>query len=544
MLPMELPGCHILAVQPTDEYLLVTVEGSACRQPCPDCGHESDDVHSWYARKPRDLPVQGRRVRLWIIARRWRCLNQDCHRETFVESFSGLVERHAQRTDRMTVLMRHLIVSLSSTVGAQLAQVMGMEVSGRTLLRVVDHGEVHAPTPRVIGIDDFALRKGRTYGTILCDLERRKPIDILVGRNKEEVLEWLKNHPGIEIAARDRASSYADALTTGAPSAIQVADRFHLVRNLSDALKEVVDRQSWALPEPASLPVSACEPEPVSDPAPVSADPPARPPSRVESKRAAAAERLERRYVEVWRLHADGMTARKIQKVTGLARYTIRKYLRSGEVPKRAERRRDPSIVDPFVDYLQQRWDSGEHNVRALFAEIVRQGYAGSESNLRRVLAPWRSHLPKAQRKGRGRAPRKDYRSVPKVTWKDVRWAVLCPPEHLNAGQRQLLQDFLPLHPPLTLARDLVARFRNMLKNHDTIAFDTWLKNAAESGLAPFERLSRTLQSDRSAVLAGIALPWSTGPVEGQITRVKLLKRIGYGRASLALLRARILGCA
>lgn len=297
MLPMDLPGCHILAVQPDEKHLWVVVEGDATRQPCPSCGYESDDVHSRYPRKPRDLPVQGRRVRLLIIARRWRCLNQECPRKTFNESFQGLLERHAQRTERMSAIMRHLIVSVSSTVGAQLARVMGMEVSGRTLLRVVNHGERQVPTPRVVGLDDFALRKGRTYGTIVCDLESGKPVDILLGRTKKDVLGWLENHPGIEIAARDRASSYSDALSTAVPGAIQVADRFHLVKNLGDALKDVVDRQSWVLPEPAPLPVSVCEPQPVSEPDLPPACPPAKRISRAEQKRAAAAARLERRYL-------------------------------------------------------------------------------------------------------------------------------------------------------------------------------------------------------------------------------------------------------
>ena len=174
----------------------------------------------------------------------------------------------------------------------------------------------------------------------------------------------------------------------------------------------------------------------------------------------------------------------------------------------------------------------------------MQQGYTGSISNLRRLLTPWRAESPKAPRNVRERVQRKGDSRTPKVTWKEVRWAVLCPPEHLNSDQRQLLQEFLSLHPQLTRARDLVDRFRSMLKEHATAAFDTWLTDAAQSGLTPFERLARTLQADRSAVLAGIELPWSTGPVEGQITRLKLMKRIGYGRAGLALLRARILGCA
>lgn len=542
MLSLDLPGCRTLSAEVFENHVVVVVEGEASRQACPGCGHESVVVHSRYLRRPRDLPVQGRPVRLLIVARRWRCSNRDCSRKTFNESFAGLVQRHAQRTGRMTELMRHLIVNQSSTVAERLAEVIGIDVSGRTLLRVVGNEEVHVPTPRVVGLDDFALRRGVTYGTIFCDLEKGKPIDIVVGRTKQDVLRWLQNHPGIEIAARDRASSYADALSVGAPGAIQVADRFHLVKNLSDALKEVVDRQSWALPEPAPLPVSASEPDLAPEPelTPERKQAPGSPSKR--AKRAAAAERLERRYSEVIQLHADGMPVRKIAKVTGFCRATIRKYLASVQVPKRAERRRVPSMIDPFMDYLEERWESGCHNVHALWVELAGQGFTGSESNLRRVLGPWRAELPKAPRKGRKRVQKDN--CTPKTTWKEVRWALLRFPEHLSDVQRQLLQEFLPLHPELSRARDLIERFRRMLKEHDSASFETWVKDASESALAPFERLARTFESDRLAVIAGIELPWSTGPVEGQITRVKLLKRIGYGRAGLALLRARILGCA
>jgi transposase len=542
MLPMELPGCHVLVAEPVEQVMLVTVQGDAKKQPCPDCGHESDDVHSYYVRKPQDLPAQGRRVRLHIIARRWRCLNQACARATFCESFKGLVERHAQRTERITEIMRHLILVVSSTVSAHVAHVMGMQLSGRTFLRVVNHGEVQAATPRVLGIDDFALRRGRTYGTLLCDLETGKPIDVLIGRGREPLLTWLRNHPGIEIVARDRASSYADAVRLGAPQAIQVADRFHLVKNLYDALKEVVDRQSWALPELAPLPVSVSQPEPVPEPEPTPEVAPTRM-TRVEQKRAAAADRLAHRYEEVQRLRRSRMSIQKIHKATGLSRQTIYKYLNSNEVPKRAERRQAPSKLDPFVDYLRERWRAGCHREHTLYEEIVKQGYGGSAAMLRKLLQPWRAQCPPPPPRLR-RSPREVDNQIQRPTWKEVRAAVLRLPEHLNDAQQKLLPGFLALHPKLSLAHNLVEHFRCLLKEHNTAAFDTWLTAAAQSELDPFERLARALNADRAAILAAVQLKWSTGPVEGQITRVKLMKRIGYGRASLPLLRARILGCA
>lgn len=514
--------------------LMVTVEGNSEKQACPSCGHESDDVHSWYVRKPRDLPVQGRCVRLQVIVRRWRCLNQACARTTFCESFKGLVRRHAQRTERMTQFMEQFVLEVSSDTAAYLLNVTGMEVSARTLLRVVDHGGVHSSSPRVLGIDDFALRKGRTYGTLLVDMDTGKPIDMLLGRNREPFQGWLKAHPGIEIVVRDRASAYADAVQGGAPEAIQVADRFHLVKNVSDAFKEVVDRQSWVMEKPAPLPVCVSDPEPT--PAPVKQM------TRDQRKRAAAADRLRRRYEEVHRLHKAGTSIQGIRNVTGLSRQTVYKYLACSEVPKRAV---SPaaSKLDPFVAYLTDRWQAGCHHMKTLYAEIVQLGYTGSLTTLNYLLQPWRAECPRIPAKV-SRPSQKNGQQKPKASWKQVRVALLCPPESLNRDQGRLLLDFLALNLPLALAYLLLQRFRAMLREHDSDAFAEWLTDASESGLASFERLAKSFGADCSAILAGIALTWSTGPVEGHITRVKLLKRIGYGRASLPLLRARVLNSA
>lgn len=543
MLPMDLPGVRMLDVTATEEGLLITVEGDSKNGTCPGCGQVSNRIHSTYLRNPWDLPVQGRRVRLLVIARRWWCVSGVCRQATFCERFEFLPP-YAHRTQRMTETLRYLILALSSTTAAWLAGVMGIETSPRTLLRTVGHGEGQSPTPRVLGVDDFALARGRTYATLLCDLETKKAIDVLPGRSKKALREWLESHPGIEIIARDRASSYADAANEGAPNAIQVADRFHLVRNVTDALKEVVDRQSWGLPEPAPLPVSPAEPEPVPEPEPAPESTPAKRVTRAERRRAAAADRLRRRYEEVHRLHGLDMPIVQIRQATGLSRTTILKYLNSSEVPKRAQPRRVRSILDPFVDYLAERWRAGCHDTATLYEEIVQQGYTGSTHTLRRLLQPWRAECPPAPPKVRPRSQRADHSRAHRVSWKELRWAVLCPPEHVKGAEAQLLQDFLALHPDLAMAHALVQRFRRILQEHDTAAFAPWLTDAAQSRLAPFERLARTLEADRSAVLAGIELPWSTGPVEGHITRVKFIKRVGYGRAGLSLLRARIIGCA
>jgi transposase len=253
---------------------------------------------------------------------------------------------------------------------------------------------------------------------------------------------------------------------------------------------------------------------------------------------------LRRRYEEVHRLANSGKNSSQIHQLTGLSPQTIRKYLASPEVPKRAERRRVPTILDPFVDYLAERWHDGCHHLRSLYAEIVQQGYAGALPTLRRLVRPWRAASPPLPRPPIPPAPRKQDSTIRPVTWKQMRWAVLSPPEHLPDMERGLLTDFLERNPTLALAHELLQRFRRILAEQDRAAFATWLADTQQSNLPPFQRLARTLKGDEAAVLAAIGLPWSTGPVEGHINRVKLLKRIGYGRAGLSLLRVRIIGSA
>lgn len=288
MLPMDFAGFRVVAAETFADtaYVMIQAKGETCR--CPSCGCESRSVHSTYIRQLRDLPNLGRPVRVRALIRRFRCRNRGCPRQTFSEPLSGLAEARAQRTQRLTSVLQTLILDTSSITGARLAMQMGIQTSPRTLLRAAGCAERPIAVPPVLGVDDFALRRGRTYGTILCDLETGRPIDVLLGRAAEPLINWLKQRPGVKVFVRDRASAYADAARAGAPDAVQVADRFHLVRNVCDALQEVVDRQSWTLPE-APVPVASVAEQPL---------PEARRPSQAARRREAAAVHLQRRILQ------------------------------------------------------------------------------------------------------------------------------------------------------------------------------------------------------------------------------------------------------
>ncbi len=524
MLALDLPGFTILETSHLGNTVFITISPTRSEACCPGCSTPSRQVHSHYTRQLRDLPLQGCPVELRVRVRRFRCTLSSSPRKTFVEPLDGLAERYAQRTSRLTDVLRALILRVSSHVGAYLAERLAIPVSPRTLLRLVDRSQ---PTPgklRVVGIDDFALRRGRTYATLICDLETGEPVDIVWSRNAEPVRQWLEEHPEIEIVARDRATSYADAVNTALPHAIQVADRFHLVRNVMDALKEVVDSRRWTLPQPAAM----AEHHPSSDPqaskrAPV---------SRQQARKEAVAQRQRERYEEIHRRYRQGESLRSIARTMGLDRRTVRKYLRAREVPAYAPRAPRQRKIDPFLSYLRQRWEAGCHNARRLYEELVTLGYDGALSTLRQVISSWRA--------GSGQ-PSDPVPPAP-LQWRDVRRLVLSMPERLCAKQKEHLALLLDLNPPLKLAHTLAQWFRHLLRERRGDELARWLEAAASSNLPAFRRLAKTMSEDVAAIRAGIELPWSTGPVEGHIHRVKLLKRLGYGRASLGLLRARVIG--
>lgn len=538
MLQLDFGGLKVIDVTTSNNTTSVLLAPLGDVSTCPTCGSDSAHVHSRYTRQVRDLPIQGRPVTVTVMARRFRCLVQHCKRQTFSEPLEALARRHARRTNRLTDSLLALILELSSRAGTKLAEHMGIHTSPSTLLRVVEQYCRVLPTPRVLGVDDFALRRGRTYGTILCDLETGQPVDILLGRKAEPLATWLKAHPGVEVVVRDRACAYADAVRTGAPDVIQVADRFHLVRNVAQALQDVLDQQAWSLPTVEAPSETYAETCAVAELAP-----PCTPkvPLRQQELAAGAQQRKRMRYDEIHRQHQSGASIRAISRSLGLARPTVLKYLYAADVPQRRVRRRVPRQTDPFIDHLRKRWQSGCHNARRLFQELVDLGYVGSEASVRRLVAAWRT--------SRGKTPQGPHhtRKAPEVlspTWRELRWLTICPREHLRSTEIDELQRFLDLHPELARAYGLVQSFRTMLRAKRVAELDTWLAAASSSHLKPFERLARTLGHDRMAVLAGIELRWSTGPVEGQITRVKLIKRKGYGRAGFALLKARILGAA
>ena len=527
--------------------LVVTARARRRVVACPVCGHASRRVHSRYCRTLADLPWHGLRVRLDVRVRRFLCSVPGCPRRIFTERLPKTAEPYARRTLRAASALEVIALALGGRAGARLAGTLGLPVGVSALLAPLKRVGTMvpgptAPGPRVLGVDDWAWRKGQRYGTILVDLERHAVTDLLPDREAGTLAAWLRRHPGVEFISRDRAGAYAEGAACGAPEAIQIADRFHLLRNLTDAVQHVVVRHHAALrvvglspPERSSPRVLAKRGGPVSRPAST--------PRVAELRKAARHHDRRSRYDQVLELHRRGQTMMAIHRQMGLSRATIMRWLRAGQYPEQNPRTPRSTSLTPHAEHLRQRWDEGCHNATRLWRELrAEHGFHGGVTTVRDWVG---AHL-----RGRGEAPPAvddanhatpalpaPVARVARPSAHRASWLLTAPVASLTPPEVRYVHAVARASAPLAAVHALAAEFRRMLLEHDVNAFSAWLTDADQSDLRGF---AASIRRDRDAVLAAIVFPWSNGQVEGHVNRLKLVKRTMYGRASFPLLRRRV----
>lgn len=386
----DLPGCCIEQVSSTEEMIVITARATASGACCPDCQQHSARVHSYYRRSPMALPSSGRPVRLLIEVRRFRCATPTCQRKTFAEPLPLLVSPHAQRTRSVQDLLRVIGEVVGGEAGARLSQRLAMACSPDTLLRLVRRASLPAsPLVRVVGVDEWAWRKRRSYGTILVDLERKVPVDLLADASAESFAAWLRAHPTVEIISRDRGTTYADGATRGAPQALQIADRWHLLHNLGEALEKVLARHHADLKRAFHM-----EEEPkTSEPASQELIAQTAAASQTEQVQQARRERRLATFAKVHELYAQGWSFASIARMLGINKKTVRKFAESEQFPESRPRSDRGRKLAPYVPYLQAQWAAGEHNIAHLSQAIRTQGYRGSETSVRAYLTLLREEI-------------------------------------------------------------------------------------------------------------------------------------------------------
>ena len=514
---------------------------------CPECGEPAARVHSAYVRSPADLPCGGVPLRLELHTRRFHCDAAHCSRRIFTERLPGVLQSYARCTVRLAQALEAVAQALGGKAGARLADHLGMSTSRDTLLRRLKGAAPAADgAPRVLGVDDWAKRKGQQYGTILVDLERRCVIDLLPDRRAETLAQWLKEHPGVEIIARDRGGAYAEGAREGAPDAVQVADRFHLLQNLAAALEGALTREQQALQAAAMPPAPAVAEAAPPPPAEETAHPPGAPPktpTRAERDRAARRERRKALFEAVRRLSDEGYSIRAIAQKLGKSRHTIKKYLQADAFPESKRRQRAPGQLAPFQAYLEQRWREGCHNATRLWREIQERGFGGACSAVKHLISPWRAQLPPEEQRRTRRNPPGEVEGRSPAP-RAVVWWLLGTKEKLTEEQAAFLERLKEKSPRVEIAQSLALEFFGMARRREPAGLEGWIERAAASGIEELKHFGAGLRRDWEAVVAGLTLEWSSGPVEGQVNRLKMIKRQMFGRASLPVLRARIVPAA
>jgi len=393
-------------------------------------------------------------------------------------------------------------------------------------------------TPKALGVDDWAKRKATNYGTILVDLERRRPIDLLPDREAATLAAWLKAHPGVEVISRDRAGAYADGSRQGAPNALQVADRWHLLKNISEALERIIQRHYQDVCRAAQRVAPPPSPVIVKEDVPQVVPPTASEymRSRTERERRQRLHALRKeKYDRVKALQQQGLTIIQISKHLGLHYGMVANFFRAEVYPANRRGRRG-SAADKFDAYMRERWATGCRNARQLYREVSERGFSGREITIRRHVQLWREPNETAMTMLLPPPPK-----VVVPLPRSCTWLLLRDESALTAQEQLLRVTLLEMSPDIKRGREIVVAFRNLISNRQADKLTAWMEAAQQSGLTELENFVMVLRRDEAAVRAAATSEWSNGQTEGQINRLKFLKRQMFGRAKFDLLKARVL---
>ena len=532
----QMAGLRVHGVEDAGDAVVISASCTAPAACCPRCGSASSKVHGGYSRVVADGAAGGRPVLIMLRVRRFRCCDLSCPRATFVAQEDALTSRYCRRSVPLTQMLTGFGLELAGRAGARLAGRLGIAVHSSTILRLLASlPEPGARTaPEILGIDDFALRKGHVYGTVLVDMGTGGVADLLPDREAATVEAWLNAHPGAKVICRDRAGAYAEGARAGAPGAVQVADRWHLWHNLAEYAEKTAGRHRGCLLAAGQGAEAGGDEEPAARDAEGQRPDPEVPPDGFRDacgRERRLVTRTRERYADI-RARLDGnQSLSAISRATGLDRKTVQRFARAGSVDEllvRAVSRE--AKLDEFKPYLCRRWNEGARDAAALHAELRQRGWAGSAQAVRRYLAPFRKT---------DRAPGPPP-AVPKT--RQITRLLLTRPDHLQPGEQAQLAGIRAQCPHIDSLAGHVTAFAEMMTGlTGSTGLDQWLTAVEADDQPELRSFATGIRYDKEAVINGLSLPYSSGRVEGTVNKIKTVKRQMYGRAGFPLLRKRVI---
>ncbi|MGF1482654.1 MAG: ISL3 family transposase [Cyanophyceae cyanobacterium] len=540
-----LPGSNQLRLEEYEidtenEHLTLRVSSTQTSARCPLCSTATERIHSRYKRTLADLPCVSFSLSLVMQVCKFFCDNAACFRRIFTERIPEVAAPWARKTVRLVEQLQGIGLALGGAAGARLCEQVSVGVCGSTLLNQLKKLSLPSVAePKILGVDDFAFRKGRQYGTILVDLERHQPIALLADRKAETLAEWLTQHPGVEVLTRDRSTAYKSGMDQGAPKALQVADRFHLVQNLEKILETILSSYGTQLKAIEQQQRQAAAPETVI----------VTPKSTATAKAQAQTHSTHQRRVEqqqkMRKLREQQWTQVAIAQELEVSERTVRRLLCLPDLPETVPRRRSlgRSILDPYKQLLLEWWNADIKQPQMLLTLLRNQGYTGSDRTLTRYISQLREAqgLPPTRVYSAKTLPKVIDSQSPPLTARRAAFLIIKRESERDSEDTELLAQLVAQHRELALAVELANEFLQLLRQQQAEAFETWLMKALKSSLKPFESFAQGLIDDYAAVKASMMTNLSNGPVEGLNNRLKMLKRQMYGRAGLELLSKRFI---
>ncbi|MER8373498.1 ISL3 family transposase [Mesorhizobium sp. M1406] len=505
-------GLAVEAIAESEGVIAVTARSGAPAGPCPLCRRVSHRIHSRYLRRVSDLPCAGMKVELHLVARRFICDAPLCRRRIFAERFDDcVVAERSRRTSRLECIVHHLGLALGGRPAASFAKRLMVPVSNDTLLRVVRRRACLQTDPlKIVGIDDWAFRRGHRYGTIVCDLERRRIVTLLPDREVATVEAWLADHPQIETVSRDRGGGYGEATAKALPEAVQVADRWHLMENASAAFLDAVRKSMRTIR--IAIGATTINPDLLT---------------YAEKRQYEGYLRREETNAAIMKLASEDIPIKEIVRRTGHSRKLVRQVVRGQRTDIFRARQ---SSLEAWLPFLDGQWKSGCHNASELWRRLKTKGFRGRLG----VVSEWARRRRRAEQ-----ASDQQLHKVPSA--RTIARLMTTARDHLNKTDTVMIAVIEAGVPMLVEARNLIAGFHSMIRKKVADELEPWIADASKSLIASF---ANGIIRDRAAVRAAITEPWSNGQTEGQITKLKLVKRQMYGRGKLDLLQARLIGAA